>query len=37
MFFLNLVIIKCYKLKKVYMTVAPPMSDKIATTLSEIK
>ena len=36
MFRLKLAIKKCYKLKKVHMTVAPPMNDKIVTTFTEV-
>jgi hypothetical protein len=36
MFGLKLDIRICYKLKKVHMTVAPPMNDKIVTTFTEI-
>jgi hypothetical protein len=36
MFGLKLAIRICYKLKKVHMTVAPPMNDKIVTTFTEI-
>jgi hypothetical protein len=34
---LRLDIRKWYKLKKVHMTVAPPVTDKIVTTFAEIK
>ena len=37
MFGLKLVIRFCYKLNKVHMIVAPPMNDKIVTTVSEIQ
>ena len=37
MFGLKLGIRKCYKLKKVHMTVAPPVNDKIVTTFTGIK
>ena len=36
MFGLKLAIRICYKLKKVHMTVAPSMNDKIVTTFTEI-
>ena len=36
MFGLKLAIKKCYKLKKLHMTVAPPMNDKIVTTFTEV-
>jgi hypothetical protein len=37
MFVLQLAIKNCYKLKKVHMTVAPPMNGNIVTTFSEFK
>ena len=37
MFGLKLAIRDCYKLNKLQMIVAPPMNDKIVTTVSEIK